>query len=184
MMPDGWKMFPEYLRDAGYYTTNNSKKDYNAAEGPNVWDASSAKATWRNRPEGKPFFHVQTFGDSHESRLHFDQAWADAPDNNTDPESVTLAPYHPDTPLFRLTYARYHDRIQTIDEKVGALIAQLEKDGLLEDTFVFYFGDHGGVLPRGKGYIYESGLHVPLVVRVPDKWKSLSPYSGGHPNLV
>jgi hypothetical protein len=86
---------------------------------------------------------------------------------------VTLAPYHPDTPTFRYTYARYHDRMAAIDEAVGKLVTGLEKDGLLEDTFIFYFGDHGGVLPRSKGYIYEAGLHVPLVVRIPNKWKHL-----------
>jgi arylsulfatase A-like enzyme len=178
-LPNDWKMFPAYLRDAGYYTTNNSKKDYNAVETNGTWDASSNKAHWRNRPDGKPFFHVQTYTDSHESSLHFKQSWLDAPNNKTDPDSLELAPYHPDTPLFRLTYARYHDRIKSIDNRVGQLVEQLESDGLLENTFIFYFGDHGGVLPRGKGYIYESGLHVPLVVRVPQKWKSLSPFGRG-----
>ncbi|MBI2479539.1 MAG: sulfatase-like hydrolase/transferase, partial [Planctomycetia bacterium] len=71
------------------------------------------------------------------------------------------------------TYARYHDRIQAVDQEIGEVVDQLAADGLLEDTFVFYFGDHGGVLPRGKGYAYESGLHVPLVVRVPANWKHL-----------
>lgn len=178
-MPGDWQMFPAYLRDAGYYTTNNSKKDYNAVEPKGVWDESSNKAHWKNRPDKKPFFHVQTYGQSHESSLHFKQEWADNPDNKTLTNSVKLAPYHPDTPLFRLTYAHYHDRIKVIDEQVGNLIQQLTNDGELENTFIFYFGDHGGVLPRGKGYIYESGLHVPLVVRVPEKWKQLSPFQKG-----
>lgn len=178
-MPVGWKMFPAYLRDAGYYTTNNSKKDYNAVETKGTWDASSNKAHWRNRPSGKPFFHVQTYTDSHESSLHFKQSWVDSPDLQTDPDSVELAPYHPDTPLFRLTYARYHDRIKSIDNRVGKLVEQLKSDGELENTFIFYFGDHGGVLPRGKGYINESGLHVPLVVRIPEKWKSRSEFQRG-----
>ncbi|MDB4466584.1 sulfatase-like hydrolase/transferase [bacterium] len=178
-MPKDWKMFPAYLRGAGYYTTNNSKKDYNAVETKGTWDASSNQAHWRNRPSGKPFFHVQTYTDSHESSLHFKQGWVDTPDNQTDPGSIELAPYHPDTPLFRLTYARYHDRIKSIDNRVGKLIEQLESDGELENTFIFYFGDHGGVLPRGKGYINESGLHVPLVVRIPEKWKACSPFQRG-----
>ncbi|MGB1931376.1 MAG: sulfatase-like hydrolase/transferase, partial [Mariniblastus sp.] len=178
-MPAGWKMFPAYLRDAGYYTTNNSKKDYNAVETKGTWDASSNKAHWRNRPSGKPFFHVQTYTDSHESSLHFKQSWVDSPDLQTDPDAVELAPYHPDTPLFRLTYARYHDRIKSIDNRVGKLVEQLKSDGELENTFIFYFGDHGGVLPRGKGYINESGLHVPLVVRIPEKWKSRSEFQRG-----
>ncbi|MEM9944397.1 MAG: sulfatase, partial [Planctomycetota bacterium] len=179
VMPEDWKMFPAYLKQHGYFTTNNSKKDYNAVEGNGVWDASSRKATWRPRQSGQPFFHVQTYTDSHESSLHFPQSWVDAPDNNTDPNSINLAPYHPDTSLFRLTYARYHDRIQVIDDKVGQLIEKLKQDGELENTFVFYFGDHGGVLPRGKGFAYESGLHVPLVVRVPEKWKSKSIFQKG-----
>ncbi|MEM7699433.1 MAG: sulfatase-like hydrolase/transferase, partial [Verrucomicrobiota bacterium] len=69
--------------------------------------------------------------------------------------------------------AHYHDCIRRIDQIVGETVAKLEEDGLLEDTFIFYFGDHGGVMPRGKGYIYESGLNVPLVIRVPENWKHL-----------
>ncbi|MEL7498191.1 MAG: sulfatase [Planctomycetota bacterium] len=184
-MPEGWELFPKLLRSAGYYTTNNAKKDYNCIEGEGVWDSSGRKAHWKNRgnlpDEGtpQPFFHVQTYTDSHESSLHVKQAWFDEPDLKTDPTSVQLAPYHPDTELFRATHARYHDRIQVIDQKVGKILDELKQAGELENTFVFYFGDHGGVLPRGKGYIYESGLHVPLVVRVPEKWKTRSPFSRG-----
>lgn len=178
-MPDGWKMFPALLREDGYYTTNQSKKDYNVVETQGTWNESSKKAHWRNRPEGSSFFHVQTLTNSHEGSLHFPQSWVDAPNNQTDPNSVSLAPYHPDTPLFRLTYARYHDRIQTIDNQVGKIIDQLQQDGLLENTFVFYFGDHGGVLPGSKGYVRESGLHVPLVIRIPEKWRSNSTFDRG-----
>ena len=172
-MPDGLRMIPADQREAGYYTTNNSKKDYNAIEGPGVWDASSKKANWRARREGQPFFHMQSFGASHESSLHFPASVMQRDKTHTDPATVFVAPYHPDTPTFRYTYARYHDRMQVIDRQVGEVVDQLEADGLLEDTFVFYFGDHGGVLPRGKGYAYESGLHIPLVVRVPENFKHL-----------
>ncbi len=178
-LPTGWKMFPALLREAGYFTSNNAKKDYNAFEGQGVWDQSGRNASWKSRQPSQPFFHVQTFTDSHESSLHFKQQWVDNPDVETDPQQINLPAYHPDTPLFRLTHARYHDRIKTIDQKVGQLIKQLKADGVLETTFVFYFGDHGGVLPRGKGYVYESGLHVPLVVRVPEKFKTLAPFSLG-----
>ena len=172
-MPDGVKMFSEYLREAGYYTANNSKTDYNAIPGKNVWDESSRKASWRKRKDGQPFFYMQSFGVSHESSLHFSRQKMKSEATKTDPATVFVAPYHPQTDTFRYTYARYHDRIQQVDGQIGAVVDQLTKDGLLEDTFIFYFGDHGGVLPRGKGYAYESGLHVPLVVRVPEKWKHL-----------
>ncbi|MEM6916795.1 MAG: sulfatase-like hydrolase/transferase, partial [Verrucomicrobiota bacterium] len=119
------------------------------------------------------FFHMQSHADSHEGRLHFSESSYEKDATTNDPDSVTLPPYFPDTPLFRYTFARYLDCIQTIDGIVGDTVAQLEEDGVLEDTFIFYFGDHGGVLPRGKGYVYVSGLHVPLVVRVPEKWKHL-----------
>ena len=171
-MPAGLKMFPAYLRAAGYYTSNNRKKDYNATESPDVWDESSAKATWRNRRAGQAFFHMQSFGVSHESSLHFSRSEMQQK-TTTDPDSVFIAPYHPDTPTFRYTYARYHDRIRGMDSQIGAVVDQLKEDGLLEDTFVFYFGDHGGVLPGSKGYAYERGLHVPLVVRIPDRWQHL-----------
>ena len=173
-LPEGWHMFPFYLREAGYYTTNNAKKDYNAVEGTGVWDASSKKASWRKRPTKEtPFFHMQSFAASHESSLHFSQDEIDPASLTTDPKTVKLAPYHPDTELFRYTYARYHDRMGVVDEFVGKIVGQLQEDGLLEDTFIFYFGDHGGVLPGSKGYIQERGLHIPLVVRVPEKWKHL-----------
>lgn len=172
-MPEGVKMFPAYLKEAGYYTTNNRKKDYNAVEGNNVWNESSKRASWRNRVAGQPFFHMETFGDSHESSLHFSGKYMQNNKTETDPASVNIAPYHPDTETFRYTYARYHDRMHVNDRKVGAILDKLKADGLLENTFIFYFGDHGGVLPRSKGYAYESGLHIPLVVRVPEKWRHL-----------
>ena len=173
-LPDGLQMFPAYLRQAGYYATNNSKKDYNAVEGEGVWDESSNRATWRNRPSGDtPFFHMQSFAMSHESSLHFKESLMKEEKTQTSPDNVALAPYHPDTPTFRYTYARYHDRMGLIDQIVGGLVAKLEEEGLLEDTFIFYFGDHGGVLPGSKGYLQEAGLHVPLVVRIPENFKHL-----------
>lgn len=173
-MPDGLRMFPAYLGEAGYHTTNNSKKDYNAVESEDNWAESSKTATWRDRPDkSQPFFHMQSFGVSHESSLHFSAEKMAREKTVTDPASVILAPYHPDTPTFRSTYARYHDRIMDVDKQIGEVVAKLEADGLLEDTFIFYFGDHGGVLPGSKGYVSEAGLHVPLVVRVPENFKHL-----------
>lgn len=178
-LPDGADLFPAYLRRAGYYTTNNSKKDYNVVEG-DVWDESSRKASWRNRPTADtPFFHMQTTALSHESSLHFPKSKMKPSELQTDPSDVEVFPYHPDTPTFRFTYARYYDRMRAIDAEVAKIVAQLQADQLLDNTIIFYFGDHGGVLPRSKGYVYESGLHVPLVVRVPPKWRERLDVSPG-----
>ncbi|MCC5930191.1 MAG: sulfatase [Cyclobacteriaceae bacterium] len=173
-MPEGLEMFPAYLRKAGYYTTNNQKKDYNAIEADDVWDESSGTATWRNRPESQlPFFHKETFMGSHESRLHFDPEIMKTYSPADDPADVSVYPYYPDTDMFRFTIAYHRDRIRDIDVWVGEVIQQLREDNLLDDTFIFYFGDHGGVLPGSKGYLYETGLHIPLVVYIPENYRHL-----------
>ena len=172
VLPSNWHLFPYYLRQAGYYTANRRKKDYNVVEGQGVWDESSKRASWRRRPTpDTPFFYMFSFGVSHESSLHFQKM--NPSTLHTDPAKVSLAPYHPDTPLFRYSYARYLDQMKKVDQTVGQVLEDLRKDGLLEDTFVFYFGDNGGVLPRSKGYLYEVGLHVPLIVRIPKHWAHL-----------
>ncbi|MFY0651902.1 MAG: sulfatase [Cyclobacteriaceae bacterium] len=178
-MPDGLKMFPEYLRQAGYFTVNKTKTDYNALSGENVWDEKSKDGHWRNRKEGQPFFYKRTYTESHESRLHFDADLVQTYNPTVHPDSVFLNPNHPDTELFRFTSAYYRDRIIMNDDFVGSVVEELEKDGLLEDTFIFYFGDHGGVLPGSKGYLYETGLHVPLVVRIPENYKDLVSHKQG-----
>ena len=179
-LPPGVKPWSQVLRENGYYTTNNAKTDYNFNVNiKEAWDMSSNKATWRNRPnKAMPFFHMQSFADSHESRLHFPLKQMETP-TKTSPDDVMLQPYFPDTPIMRYTKARYYDRIRVIDNQVGKIIIQLKEDGILEDTFVFYFGDHGGVMPRSKGYAYESGLHVPLVVRIPENFKKLIDHKRG-----
>lgn len=172
-MPDGIELFPVYLRDLGYYTTNNSKTDYNVQTKEDPWDESGKQASWKNRPdEETPFFHVQTFTQSHESSLHFDQQTLDEPTASSQAE-VRVPPYLPNTKLTRFTAAYYRDRISKIDQLVEKTLAELDEAGQLENTFVFYFGDHGGVLPRSKGYVFESGVHVPLVVRIPEKYQAM-----------
>ena len=172
-MPDSLKMFPAYLRQAGYYTTNNRKEDYNLIKGEDVWDASSADANWKNRREGQPFFHVFNIGVSHESGLHFTEEEMHANAAITDENSFTVQPNHPQTKIFTYTNALYRDKIVEMDRQLGEVIKALENDGLLDNTFIFYFGDHGGVLPGSKGYLYETGLHVPLVLRIPENFKHL-----------
>ncbi|MDP4679262.1 MAG: sulfatase, partial [Cyclobacteriaceae bacterium] len=172
-MPEGVNMFPAYLREAGYYTANNSKTDYNAEKGEGVWDESSNKAHWNQRKPGQPFFYKTSYNESHESRLHFDEKLMQSYKPAIHPDSVFVNPNHPDTETFRFTNSYYRDKILVVDEFVGKIIKQLEEEDLLENTFVFYFGDHGGVLPGSKGYLYETGLHVPLVVRIPENYKYL-----------
>ena len=176
-MPDKLRMFPAYLKENGYFTTNRSKTDYNLVQGKGVWDQSSRKAHWKNRKGNQPFFHKASYAISHESSLHFKKEAINNQPTTFDPLTVKLAPYHPDTKTFRYTHARYHDNIQKIDAVVGEIMDELRESGLLDDTFVFYFGDHGGVLPRSKGYAFETGLHIPLVVRIPKNFKHLTKYS-------
>jgi len=172
-MPDGVEMFPAYLRKAGYYTSNNRKEDYNLIKGEGVWDESSKDATWKNRGVKQPFFHVYNIGVSHESGLHFTEEEMNSNSANTDENSFSVQPNHPQTRIFKYTNALYRDKIVEMDRQLGDVIMELEKDGLLESTFIFYFGDHGGVLPGSKGYLYETGLHVPLVLRIPEKFSHL-----------
>ncbi|MEN8228202.1 MAG: sulfatase [Bacteroidota bacterium] len=178
-MPETIEMFPAYLRNAGYFTTNNSKEDYNYLKSEGTWDESSRTAHWSNRQPGQPFFHKESHPVSHESRLHFKEELMETYSPVTDPNSVHLFPNHPDTELFRFTGAYYRDKILAVDTIVGKVIQQLEEAGELENTFIFYFGDHGGVLPGSKGYAYETGLHVPLVVRVPENFRHLVNFKRG-----
>jgi len=178
-LPEGVEMFPAYLKRNGYYTTNNSKEDYNYIKDEGVWDESSRTAHWTNRESDQPFFHKESHPVSHEGRLHFKAELMESYHPVTDPDSVHLFPNHPDTDLFRFTSAYYRDKILAVDTIVGRVIQQLEEEGLLESTFVFYFGDHGGVLPGSKGYAYETGLHVPLVVKIKKKFRHLADMKRG-----
>lgn len=163
--PPSVKCFTEYLRGAGYYCTNNAKTDYQFKPPVTAWDENGKKAHWRNREPGQPFFSVFNFEITHES-----QVWRRAGKPlRVDPDRVTVPPYYPDSPVIRRDIARNYDNIMELDKQVGALLAQLEADGLLENTIVFFFSDHGSGLPRSKRWVYDSGLHVPLIIRYPDQ---------------
>lgn len=172
-MPTNLDMFPVYLRKAGYYTTNNSKEDYNFIKSEGVWDESSKTASWRNRGENQPFFHVFNTAITHEGSLHFNKMTFENKKTKTDLNSFTLQPNHPNTTLFKYTNALYRDEMIEMDTEIGTVISQLKEDGLYDNTFIFYYGDHGGVLPGSKGYLYETGLHIPLIVHVPKNYKHL-----------
>jgi uncharacterized sulfatase len=169
-LPDSMKMYPVYLREAGYYATNNSKEDYNLEKTGEVWDESSNKAHWKNRPKGKPFFAIFNSTVSHESQIR-----TRPHEKIHDPAKVRVPAYHPDTPEVREDWAQYYDKVSEADAIAGQHLKELADAGLADDTIVFYYGDHGSGMPRSKRWTYNSGLQVPLVVYFPEKWKRLAP---------
>ncbi|MDJ1501347.1 sulfatase-like hydrolase/transferase [Xanthocytophaga agilis] len=173
-VPDFVKFFPRYLREAGYYTTNNAKKDYNTVDQLETWDESSDKASYKNRKAGQPFFAVFNLNVSHESSIH---RYKDS--LHHDPNKVPLPPYHPPTTEFKHDWAQYYDQIETMDAQAGKLLQQLKEEGLDENTIVFYYSDNGGVLGRSKRFMYESGLHIPLIIRFPKKYAHLASGKAG-----
>lgn len=180
-MPEGLNMFPFYLRRAGYHTSNAAKTDYNCFLDKEAWDIVSAKmGDWRKRKDkSQPFFHVRTNATTHESKLHFPETAVRNVATWNSPDEIKVHPFHPDTELFRYTYASFYDCIQRSDEELGKMMVMLEEDGELDNTFIFYFGDNGGSLPGTKGYTGELGLQVPLVVYVPKKWRDRLPVEIG-----
>lgn len=175
-VPDFVKFFPHYFREAGYYTTNNAKKDYNTADQPEAWDESSVKATYKNRKPGQPFFAVFNLNVSHESNIHTPVGKDKL---KHDPEKVPLPTYHPQTPEMKQDWALYYDKIEEMDRQAGAILKELDQEGLAENTIVFYYSDHGGVLGRSKRFLYESGLKIPLIIRFPEKFAPLASGKAG-----
>jgi N-sulfoglucosamine sulfohydrolase len=182
------RCFPEYLRAAGYYCTNNVKTDYQFSPPFSAWDESSNQAHWRNRPEDRPFFAVFNFTLTHESQIRnrtpqmLKRLDSLEPQERHDPAKAQLPPYYPDTPKVRQDWAQYYDLITLMDKQVRGVLDQLEADGLAEDTIVWFWGDHGRGLPRAKRWIYDSGSRVPLLIRIPEKWRPLA--SPGDPEAV
>ena len=179
------KMLPNLLREAGYYTTNNAKQDYNMTGA--AWHESSGRAHWRNRPDKKqPFFAVFNLGECHssitkipESKIVKARLSRLKPEDFHDPKKAPIPPYHPDVPEFRLAWARYYDAVTQVDYLAGEIIAQLKEDGLWDDAIVFVWADHGVGMPRGKHNAWEQGTHVPLIVRFPKKYQHLAPARPG-----
>ena len=164
--PKDVKMFTEYLRANGYYCTNNSKEDYQFVKTPTSWDDSNGKAHWRNRPEEKPFFSVFNINVTHESKI-----WSKANDSLWVAENldVPVPPYLPNTETALKDIRRMYSNIVEMDHRVGEIIKELKDDGLLENTIVMWYTDHGGPLPRQKRLLYDSGIKVPMIIRFPEK---------------
>lgn len=168
------KGYPQYLRRAGYYCTNNAKTDYNSDIDPQtVWNESSETAHWRNRPAGVPFMAVFNYDTTHESQINRPT------EGRVKPADVGVPAFLPDTPDMRVNIASYYNRMELMDGELAARLAELEMDGLTERTIIFYYSDHGGVLPRSKRFCYDEGLHTPLIVVFPQRYAHLAPAAMG-----
>jgi arylsulfatase A-like enzyme len=175
-LPDYMKLYPALLHEAGYYTTNSNKTDYNFADVGKVWDEFSATAHWKNRKPGQPFFAIFNIMDSHESFIRRrPHTWVH------DLERVPVPPYMPDVKETREDWAQYYDQLTVMDGIVGQRIAELEAAGLADDTIIMSYGDHGAGMPRSKRFPYNSGLQVPLIVYIPPKFRNLGPPEASRP---
>ena len=177
--------FPRLLRDAGWYCTNNAKTDYNLAASFDAgWSQSNGQAHWRARPRAdQPFFAVFNLNVTHESGLFGDKPARVRrelpPQARREPADVTVPPFYPDTPVIRTALAQRQELAAALDASVGTLLDELEADGLADRTIVVFWGDHGEGIPHGKRSLTEHGLRVPLLVRVPERWRSRARRPGG-----
>lgn len=188
-LPNFIRAFPEYLRRAGYFTSNHVKTDYNWRAPKETWSAQSAdwrEQGWRKRDNDQPFFTVINITDTHSSQLYWrgEERYRKrvaqlGTERLHDPDQAPVPPYYPDTPEVRGDLARYHDNITYADHLVGEILAQLEADGLADNTIVFYFSDHGRGMPRSKSWCFHSSLHVPFMIRFPERFASLAPVEAG-----
>ena len=174
-MPKDIITYPEMMRGAGYYCTNNSKTHYNVdlADPTGLWDDCSGTAHWANRADGIPFLAVFNCMLTHESGVFESQ------EGNVGPADVMLPAHLPDLPELRQDLASYYNRIEDMDSWMGERLAELDAAGLTEDTIVIYYSDHGSALARSKRFCYDDGLRVPLIVALPERWRHLLPEAQG-----
>jgi len=167
-LPAPVRVFTDYLREAGYHTSNlehvagiggTGKTDFNFVA-DNVFDGKD----WSERRPGQPFYAQVNFPETHRAFKRFTA-------RPVDPSRVELPPYYPDHPAVRLDWALYLDDAQHLDVHAGKVLARLEQEGLAEDTIVFFFGDHGRPMPRGKQFLYDEGIRIPLIVRIPERYR-------------
>jgi N-sulfoglucosamine sulfohydrolase len=170
---DKIKYYPDLMKENGYSVVNPGKTDYNIGgrDDKECWgDPRVLHWGGLRQKKHQPFFAVKNFQESHESK-----AFGDVENTQHNPADVKLWKYHPDIPDIRKNYAHYHDAMKKMDALVGKELAQLEKFGLADSTIVIYCSDHGGVMPRSKRFLFESGLHCPLIIRIPEKYKEWWP---------
>lgn len=187
-LPSEIKGFPFYLKQAGYYVTNNSKTDYNVANEKafiaEAWDESSGKAGWWKRAEGQPFFAVFNYNESHQSRTmtnpyewYVKEVLEQLPEEERIGEDdFDMPPFYRDSPAMRKQMARVYNSLKLTDNRIGELISRLETDGLLEETIIFIYADHGEGMPRGKTNGINFGYRVPFTIWFPPKYRHLSPW--------
>jgi len=178
-LPKFLKPFPIYLREAGYYCTNNSKTDYQFSVPKQTWDASSSNAHWKNRSSDQPFFAVFNFTGCHESGIAGERKYRSVTKNlkplqRQDPVKLKLPPYYPDTPVVREDWKRNYELITAMDVWVGDHLRALRASGEADNTIVFFWSDHGVGLPRAKRWLYDSGTRIPLIVRIPEIFRASS----------
>ena len=161
------KPFTQILRENGYYTTNNSKMDYNFKLREDAWDESSKEASWEKRNKDQPFFSVFNFGVTHESQI-----WLrDKQELKVDPNDLSVPPFFPNDSLTRHALAVNYSNLVEMDKQMGEIIDKLKDQGLYENTYIFFYSDHGGPFPRHKRAIYDTGSKVPLVIKFPKRIK-------------
>ena len=162
------KPFTQILRENGYYCTNNSKTDYNFKLTDEAWDESSNHASWENRKKDQPFFAVFNFGVTHESSI-----WnRDKKKLKVDPNILKVPPVFPDDSITRHALAVNYSNLIEIDIQMGKIIDRLKKENLYDNTYIFFYSDHGGPFPRHKRAIYETGTKVPFIVKFPKRFKT------------
>ena len=166
--PSYVKLFPEYLRAENYYCVNDNKCDYQFNTPFTTWDDVFGGGSYKNAPKGAPFFYVKNFYTTHESRIWLRK---DKP-MTVNPSEVSIPDYYPDIPVVRRDIARKYSNIEALDKEVGELLKQLETDGVLDNSIIFFWSDHGGNLLRQKRAVGNSGLHVPLLIRYPNGYRA------------
>ncbi len=190
-IPGFMKGFPYYLQQAGYFTSNNKKTDYNVANEKDyireAWNESSGDAGWWHRKAGQPFFAVFNFMDSHQSRTmtesyswYLENVLDKLPENERISDTAfQMPPFYHDSPEMRKQFARVYNSIKLTDDEIGALLDRLDKDHLRNSTIIFFYADHGEGEPRGKTNGINLGYRVPFVIWIPDMYKGLSPWGTG-----